>query len=73
MFTGLEAQNRAQEFKVSIDIKHGVTQADIAEALRVIAERIDIDVVPTAGLLGFADVRSEKRIAYWAFGKGVRD
>lgn len=73
MFTGLEAQNRAQQFTVTVDVKAGNSQADIAEALRVIADRIDLEVSPQAGLLGFADVGDEKKTAHWQFGKGVRD
>jgi hypothetical protein len=72
MFTGLEAQNRAQEFKVEIKLGRDVTASDVAEALRVIAERIEGGTV-NAGLVGFADVGSDKHSAYWAFGKGVRD
>jgi hypothetical protein len=72
MFTGLEAQNKAQEFKVEVKVGRDTTASEIAEALRVIAERIE-GGAPLAGLVGFADVGSEKHTAYWAFGKGVRD
>lgn len=73
MFTGLENENRAEEFTLSVKIGRGTTSADVAEALRVIAGRIENEGTPKAGLLGYVDVGGEKKTAYWSFGKGVRD
>jgi hypothetical protein len=72
MFTGLENENRAREFRVTIQVGKDTTGFDIAEALRDIAVLIE-DRKPIAGSLSSFAVAGEKGAGLWAFEKGVRD